>query len=138
MEVAETITTEELSNQEEEQKEVSYSIVKYEDRWAILIESGIFDKFTFTIENMRLRYEDENEDGETETKLVEDINSVLDKEIAMDFEYDLKTVPAGYTDKEGRQEFFENVARNILMDILINYPELYKLGKEDEPQKDTE
>lgn len=52
MEVAETITTEELSNQEEEQKEVSYSIVKYEDRWAILIESGIFDKFTFTIENM--------------------------------------------------------------------------------------
>lgn len=136
-EVTETITTETLSNQEE-QKEVSYSIVKYENRWAILIESGVFDKFTFTIENMRLRYEDENEDGETETKLVEDVNSVLDKEIFMDFEYDLKTVPADYIDQEGRQEFFETVARNILMDILINYPELYKLSKDDEPLKESE
>jgi len=136
-EVTETITTETLSNQEE-QKEVSYSIVKYENRWAILIESGVFDKFTFTIENMRLRYEDENEDGEKQTKLVDDVNSVLDKEIFMDFEYDLKTVPADYVDQEGRQEFFETVARNILMDILINYPELYKLSKDDEPLKESE
>jgi len=137
-EVAETITTEQLMNMEEKPPQVSYSIVKHEDRWAIMIESGIFDKFTFTIENMRLRYEDENEDGETETKLVEDINSVLDKEIALDFEYDLKTVPANYLDAEGRQEYFENIARNILMDILINYPELYKLSKEDEPPKESE
>jgi hypothetical protein len=130
MEVAETLTKQDLDRQQKFQQEVTYSIVKHEDRWAIFIESGIFEKFTFVILNMRLRYEDENEAGETETKLVEDINEVLDKELALDFEYDLVSVPSEYIDEKGNQQYFEEVARNILMDILVNYPNLYKLDKE--------
>ena len=139
-EVVETISMESLSNQEEEnqlppelQKEVTYSIVKHENRWAILIENGIFKNFTFTIENMRLYYED----GDT-TKIVSDVEDVVDKDVSMDFEYQLQTVPATYEDSEGKQAFFENVARNILIDILLNYPELYKLSKDDEPIKESE
>ena len=130
MEVAETLTKQDLDRQQKFQQEVTYSIVKHEDRWAIFLESGIFEKFTFVILNMRLRYEDENEAGETETKLVEDINEVLDKELALDFEYDLVSVPSEYIDEKGNQQYFEEVARNILMDILVNYPNLYKLDKE--------
>lgn len=116
----------------EKENEVTYSIVQHEDRWAILIENGIFNNFKYVILNMRLRYEDEDEEGNTQTKIVDDINAVIDKELALDFEYDLVSVPSDYEDQEGRQSYFEDVTRNILIDILINYPNLYKLEKDEE------
>ena len=39
-------------------------------------------------------------------------------------------VQAGPVTYENNQAFFEAVARNILMDIVINYPELYSTEKE--------
>jgi len=132
MEITETMTRDQFGEILEKENEVTYSIVQHEDRWAILIENGIFNNFKYVILNMRLRYEDEDEDGNTQTKIVDDINAVIDKELALDFEYDLVSVPSDYEDKEGRQSYFEDVTRNILIDILINYPNLYKLEKDEE------
>ena len=132
MEITETMTRDQFGEILEKENEVTYSIVQHEDRWAILIENGIFNNFKYVILNMRLRYEDEDEEGNTQTKIVDDINAVIDKELALDFEYDLVCVPSDYEDKEGRQSYFEDVTRNILIDILINYPNLYKLEKDEE------
>jgi len=132
MEITETMTRDQFGEILEKENEVTYSIVQHEDRWAILIENGIFNNFKYVILNMRLRYEDEDEEGNTQTKIVDDINAVIDKELALDFEYDLVSVPSDYEDKEGRQSYFEDVTRNILIDILINYPNLYKLEKDEE------
>jgi len=132
MEITETMTRDQFGEILEKENEVTYSIVQHEDRWAILIENGIFNNFKYVILNMRLRYEDEDEDGNTQTKIVDDINAVIDKELALDFEYDLVSVPSDYEDQEGRQSYFEDVTRNILIDILINYPNLYKLEKDEE------
>lgn len=136
-EMTETLSTDELmgisiDNTQNQQEEVTYSTVKYEDRWAILIENGVFKDFVFTIENMRLTYDDEQEDGDIQTKIVENFEQVIDKEVSLDFEYDLKSVPSAYEDVAGNQEYFENVARNILVDVVMNYPELYKIEKEEE------
>ncbi len=132
MEITETMTRDQFGEILEKENEVTYSIVQHEDRWAILIENGIFNNFKYFILNMRLRYEDEDEEGNTQTKIVDDINAVIDKELALDFEYDLVSVPSDYEDQEGRQSYFEDVTRNILIDILINYPNLYKLEKDEE------
>lgn len=132
MEITETMTRDQFGEILEKENEVTYSIVQHEDRWAILIENGIFNNFKYVILNMRLRYEDEDEEGNTQTKIVDDINAVIDKELALDFEYDLVSVPSDYEDQEGRQSYFEDVTRNILIDILINYPNLYKLEKDEE------
>jgi hypothetical protein len=124
--------------------EVTYAIEKAtsdpnEERWAIRIESGLFKDFLFTINHMRLYVEDEEEDKSLVTD--ENMEELIDKDIQMDFEYDIKYVPATYKDSklkvqagpityENNQTFFEAVARNILMDIVINYPELYSTEKE--------
>jgi len=123
--------------------EVTYAIEKAtedpdEKRWAIRIESGLFKDFLFTINHMRLYVEDEN--GK-ELVTGENTEELVDKDIQMDFEYDIKYVPSTYVDSklkvqagpvvyENNQAFFEAVARNILMDIVINYPELYSTEKE--------
>ena len=94
MEITETMTRDQFGEILEKENEVTYSIVQHEDRWAILIENGIFNNFKYVILNMRLRYEDEDEEGNTQTKIVDDINAVIDKELALDFEYDLVSVPS--------------------------------------------
>lgn len=140
MEVAETNSQELIDAMEQDtsKNEVSYSIVQYEKRWAIKIESGVFNEFVYTIENMRLTYKDENEDEGSQVKLVYDINDVADKDVNLDFEYELRTIPASYIDEEGRQSYFENISRHILIDILLNYPNLYKLEKQQEQQDSGE
>lgn len=123
--------------------EVTYAIEKAsedpdETRWAIRIETGLFKEFLFTINHMRLYVEDENGKSLVTNDNMEEL---VDKDIQMDFEYDIKYVPATYVDSklkvqagpivyENNQAFFEAVARNILMDIVINYPELYSTEKE--------
>lgn len=123
------------------QTEVSYTIEKLDEeseRWAVRIETGTFREFLFTIEHMRLYTEDE--DGK-ELVTGDNMDELVDKDVHMDFEYDIKYVPPTYVDNsepvtvntqkfENNQELFEQIARNILMDIVINYPELYSTEKE--------
>ena len=104
----------------------NYGVVKDEsdDRWAIHIESGDFTDFIFKIDHLRLTYKTDDD----RLKLVESYDEVDDKDVILDFQYDLTSVPNN----------FENVARNILIDILMSHPELYKLESNNEHQADIE
>jgi hypothetical protein len=59
--------------------------------------------------------------------LVKSYDEVENKEVKLDFEYDLTVVPPSYKAQTGDQEEFEHVARNILIDVLMNRQELYTM-----------
>lgn len=113
---------------------LTYGIVEdMQGRWAVHLENGKFKDFYFRIEHLRLTYVDDDD----KLKMVEDYSEVEDKEVKLDFQYDLMQVPEGYINKDGDQYEFEEVARNILIDILANHKDLYKLEK-DEHQTNSE
>ena len=114
----------------------NYGVVKDEsdDRWAIHIESGDFADFIFKIDHLCLTYKTDDD----RLKLVESYDEVDDKDVILDFQYDLTSVPKNFENVDGSQQAFENVARNILIDILMSHPELYKLESNNEHQADIE
>lgn len=111
-----------------EDTSVDYRIIKdNQDKWAILIDNGRFENFVFRIEHLRLTYK--TKDGKL--KLVKSYEDVEDEEITMDFQYELSMVPENYKSEENDQKLFETIAENILIDILANYPETYKLESDE-------
>ncbi len=114
---------------------INYRVVhdKEDKRLAIQITNGYFSNFFFKINHLRLTFE--NEQGIM--KVVKSYDEVEDKEVILDFEYDLCVVPPTYKPDTGDQEEFEQVARNILIDVLMNRQELYNM-ETDEHQANTE
>lgn len=115
---------------------IEYRVVKdsEDNRLAVQIGNGYFQNFFFKINRLRLTYETE----EGMIKRVTDWEEVKDKDINLDFEYDLSFVPNGYEQQEGDQEEFEQVTRQILIDVLMNRPELYAMEAFNEHQTDSE
>ena len=114
--------------------ELTYGIVEdMQGKWSVHIENGKFKDFYFKIDHLRLTYKDEND----KLTLVKDYSEVEDKEVQLDFQYDLMKVPADFENNDGDQYEFEEVARNILIDILMNHKDLYKL-EQDEHQTNSE
>lgn len=115
---------------------IEYRVVKDNEdkRLAIQVGNGYFQNFFFKINRLRLTYETE----EGMIKSVNDWEEVKDKDINLDFEYDLSFVPKTYKQQEGDQEEFEQVTRQILIDVLMNRPELYAMEAFNEHQTDSE
>lgn len=111
-----------------EEESIDYKIVKDNDeKWAILINSGKFKHFVFRIEHLRLTYK--TKDGTL--KFVEKYEDVQDEEITMDFQYELSMVPENYKSEKNDHKLFENIAENILIDILANHPDTYRLESDE-------
>lgn len=115
---------------------IEYRVVKDEKdkRLAVQIGNGYFQNFFFKINRLRLTYETE----EGMIKRVTDWEEVHDKDVNLDFEYDLSFVPNEYEQQEGDQEEFEQVARQILIDVLMNRPELYAMEEMNEHKTNSE
>ena len=115
---------------------IEYRVVKDNEdkRLAVQIGNGYFQNFFFKINRLRLTYVTE----EGMIKRVTNWEEVKDKDVDLDFEYDLSFVPNGYKDQEGDQEEFEQVARQILIDVLMNRPELYAMEAFNEHQTDSQ
>ena len=115
---------------------IEYRVVKDNEdkRLAVQVGNGYFQNFFFKINRLRLTYETE----EGTIKRVTDWEEVKDKDINLDFEYDLSFVPKTYEQQEGDQEEFEQVTRQILIDVLMNHPELYAMEAFNEHQTDSE
>ena len=119
---------------EENLQELNYSVVPHQGgQGAVVIESGIFSGFKFTIENLRLVYKDV--DGELH--LVEEETDPDELDIQLDFSYDLIEVPETYESKKEDKEHFEGMLQSIVLDVLMNHKNLYQLGA-NEHQTDTE
>ncbi len=115
---------------------IEYRVVKDKEdkRLAVQVGNGYFQNFFFKINRLRLTYETE----EGMIMRVTDWEEVKDKDINLDFEYDLSFVPKTYERQEGDQEEFEQVTRQILIDVLMNRPELYAMEAFNEHQTDSE
>lgn len=122
MEQTETL---DVADYQEQVNSVNYRVVhdKEDKRLAVQIGNGYFENFFFKINHLRLTFE--NEQGIME--VVKSYDQVEEKEVVLDFEYDLCLVPPTYTPDTGDQEEFEHVARNILIDVLMNRQELYAM-----------
>ena len=119
---------------EENLQELNYSIVPHEGAHsAVLIESGPFNGFKFTIDNLRLAYKDVNGD----LQLVDEETDSDELDIQLDFSYDLVQVPETYESKKEDKENFEGMLQSIILDVLMNHRNLYQLG-ENEHQTDTQ
>ncbi len=113
---------------EENVQELNYSIVPHQgSQGAVLIESGIFNGFKFTIENLRLVYKDVN----GELQLVEEETDSDELDIQLDFSYDLIEVPEVYESKKEDKEHFEGMLQSIVLDVLMNHKNLYQLGADE-------
>ena len=115
---------------------IEYRVVKDKEdkRLAVQIGNGYFQNFFFKINRLRLTYETE----EGIIKRVTSWEEVHDKDVNLDFEYDLSFIPPTYTQNEGDQEEFEQVTRQILIDVLMNRPELYVMEEMNEHKSDSE
>ena len=60
-------------------------------------------------------------------KPVSSYDEVEEKDVTLDFEYDLTFVPPDYVNQDDDQEEFEHVVRNIVIDVLMNRQELYTM-----------
>ena len=122
MELTETL---DVQDYQEQKSSINYRVVqdKEDKRLAVQIGNGYFENFFFKINHLRLTFEDES----GIMHLVKSYDEVENKEVKLDFEYDLPVVPPTYTPQTGDQEEFEHVARNILIDVLMNRQELYTM-----------
>ena len=104
---------------------INYRVVqdKEDKRLAVQVGNGYFKDFFFKINYLRLTFEDEL----GIMHVVESYDQVEDKEVTLDFEYDLVTVQPSYKIETGDQTEFEQVVRNILIDVLMNRKELYTM-----------
>ena len=119
---------------EENLQELNYSVVPHQgSQGAVVIESGVFNGFKFTIENLRLVYKDTN----GELHLVDEKTDADELDIQLDFSYDLVEVPETYESKKEDKENFEGMLQSIVLDVLMNHKNLYQLGA-NEHQTDTE
>ena len=119
---------------EENLQELNYSIVPHEGAHsAVVVESGPFNGFKFTIENLRLVYKDV--DGNLQ--FVDEQVDSDELDIQLDFSYDLVQVPETYESKKEDKENFEGMIQSIVLDVLMNHKNLYQLGT-DEHQTNTE
>jgi len=119
---------------EENLQELNYSVVPHEgSQGAVVIESGAFNGFKFTIENLRLVYKDVN----GELQLVDEETDSDELDIQLDFSYDLVEVPETYESRTEDKEHFEGMIQSIVLDVLMNHKNLYQLGA-NEHQSDTE
>ena len=119
---------------EENLQELNYSVVPHQgSQGAVIIESGVFNGFKFTIENLRLVYKDVN----GELQLVDEETDSDELDIQLDFSYDLVEVPETYESRKEDKEHFEGMLQSIVLDVLMNHKNLYQLGA-DEHQTDTE
>ena len=115
-------------------QELNYSVVPHKGAHsAVLVESGPFNGFKFTIENLRLVYKDVNGD----LQLVDEETDSDELDIQLDFSYDLVQVPETYESKKEDKENFEGMLQSIILDVLMNHKNLYQLG-ENEHQTDTQ
>ena len=115
-------------------QELNYSIVPHEGAHsAVVVESGPFNGFKFTIENLRLVYKDV--DGNLQ--FVDEQVDSDELDIQLDFSYDLVQVPETYESKKEDKENFEGMIQSIVLDVLMNHKNLYQLGT-DEHQTNTE
>ena len=119
---------------EENLQELNYSVVPHEgSQGAVIIESGVFNGFKFTIENLRLVYKDVN----GELQLVDEETDSDELDIQLDFSYDLVEVPETYESRTEDKKNFEGMLQSIVLDVLMNHKNLYQLGA-NEHQTDTE
>ena len=119
---------------EENLQELNYSVVPHQgSQGAVIIESGVFNGFKFTIENLRLVYKDVN----GELQLVDEETDSDELDIQLDFSYDLVEVPETYESRKEDKEHFEGMLQSIVLDVLMNHKNLYQLGA-NEHQTDTE
>ena len=119
---------------EENLQELNYSVVPHQgSQGAVIIESGVFNGFKFTIENLRLVYKDVN----GELQLVNEETDSDELDIQLDFSYDLVEVPETYESRTEDKKNFEGMIQSIVLDVLMNHKNLYQLGA-DEHQTDTE
>ena len=108
---------------EENLQELNYSVVPHQgSQGAVLIESGIFNGFKFTIENLRMVYKDVN----GELQLVDEETDPDELDIQLDFSYDLVEVPETYESKKEDKEHFEGMIQSIVLDVLMNHKNLYQ------------
>ena len=98
-----------------------------------MIESGAFNGFKFTIENLRLVYKDVN----GELQLVDEKTPENELDIQLDFSYDLVEVPETYESRTEDKKNFEGMLQSIVLDVLMNHKNLYQLGA-NEHQTNTE
>lgn len=119
---------------EENLQELNYSVVPHQgSQGAVIIESGVFNGFKFTIENLRLVYKDVN----GELQLVNEETDSDELDIQLDFSYDLVEVPETYESRTEDKKNFEGMIQSIVLDVLMNHKNLYQLGA-NEHQTDTE
>lgn len=119
---------------EENLQELNYSVVPHQgSQGAVIIESGVFNGFKFTIENLRLVYKDVN----GELQLVNEETDSDELDIQLDFSYDLVEVPETYESRTEDKKNFEGMLQSIVLDVLMNHKNLYQLGA-NEHQTDTE
>ena len=119
---------------EENLQELNYSVVPHQgSQGAVIIESGVFNGFKFTIENLRLVYKDVN----GELQLVDEETDSDELDIQLDFSYDLVEVPETYESRTEDKKNFEGMIQSIVLDVLMNHKNLYQLGA-NEHQTDTE
>ena len=119
---------------EENLQELNYSVVPHEgSQGAVIIESGVFNGFKFTIENLRLVYKDVN----GKLQLVDEETDSDELDIQLDFSYDLVEVPETYESRTEDKKNFEGMLQSIVLDVLMNHKNLYQLGA-NEHQTDTE
>ena len=119
---------------EENLQELNYSVVPHQgSQGAVIIESGVFNGFKFTIENLRLVYKDAN----GELQLVDEKTPENELDIQLDFSYDLVEVPETYESRTEDKKNFEGMLQSIVLDVLMNHKNLYQLGA-NEHQTDTE
>lgn len=119
---------------EENLQELNYSVVPHQgSQGAVIIESGVFNGFKFTIENLRLVYKDVN----GELQLVDEETDSDELDIQLDFSYDLVEVPETYESRTEDKKNFEGMLQSIVLDVLMNHKNLYQLGA-NEHQTDTE
>ena len=113
---------------EENLQELNYSVVPHQgSQGAVVIESGIFNGFKFTIENLRMVYKDVN----GELRLVDEETDPDELDIQLDFSYDLVEVPETYESKKEDKEHFEGMIQSIVLDVLMNHKNLYQLGADE-------
>ena len=113
---------------EENVQELNYSIVPHEGpQGAVIIESGAFNGFKFTIENLRLVYKDVN----GELRLVDEETPENELDIQLDFSYDLVEVPETYESRTEDKQNFEGMLQSIVLDVLMNHKNLYQLGADE-------
>ena len=113
---------------EENLQELNYSVVPHQgSQGAVIIESGVFNGFKFTIENLRLVYKDVN----GELQLVDEETDSDELDIQLDFSYDLVEVPETYESRKEDKEHFEGMLQSIVLDVLMNHKNLYQLGADE-------